>query len=221
VVTSDLTLSRISFKPFFTDTRFAAFSTGRFGGRFQLQGQGRSLAEVLGASGGHITLVMSGGTVSKLIVDAAGLDFGKAAPALLGSDESTDIRCAIGDFGVKGGRLDSNIFVFDTTSSNIDGRANVDLKDETMNAVIEAHPKSASLAAHTPIIIDGRLSHPSVGVDPKELAARGGAAAALSLLTPLVGIIPFIELGLGKDSDCRDLIDRARHDAGTQAPGES
>jgi uncharacterized protein involved in outer membrane biogenesis len=208
----DLKLKKLSLKGFFDGTRFESVSSGRFGGHIDLKGKGRSLAQVLGDSDGRLTVIMTGGQISLLLIEAAGIDIAKTAPLLLGPDKTTGIRCGIGDFGVKSGMLTSDIFVFDTTVSQIKGDARINLKDQTIDARIEAHPKEKSpLAARTPITIAGPLKKPSVGLDPKEAAARVGGSALLStLLTPIIGIIPFIELGLGKDSDCRGLIAEAR-----------
>lgn len=216
-VQSDLMLKRLSLKQFFTDPKFESLSAGHFGGQLKVKGSGRSLAEVLAASDGRITLMMTGGKISLLIVEAAGLDLGQAAPLLLGKEKSTDIRCAIGDFKVDNGLLNSEIFVFDTTDSNINGNASINLKDETINAKVESHPKDFSIgSARTPITVTGSLKKPTFGLDPKELAARTASAVVLgAFLTPLAAIIPFIELGLGEDSDCRGLIEQARSHAGT------
>jgi uncharacterized protein involved in outer membrane biogenesis len=211
-VESDLVLKRLSLKQFFENAHFKQLSSGQFGGRFKITGYGKSLADVMADSDGRVILMMAGGSVSELLVDAAGLDFGKATIALLGKDKSTAIRCAIGDFGVKDGALTSDIFAFDTTISNVEGRARINLKNETIDASVEAHPKEATLAASgTPITVTGKLKNPSIGISPEALAARGGAAAALTaFLTPLAGLIPFIELGLGEDSDCRGLLNQAK-----------
>ncbi|MGD0959377.1 MAG: AsmA family protein, partial [Methylomonas sp.] len=135
-----------------------------------------------------------------------------AIPLLLGKDKSTDIRCAVGDFKVENGLLNSDVFVLDTTDSNIAGKMRINLKDEALDAEVEAHPKDFSLlSARTPITVGGTLKNPSIGLDTKELALRGASAAVLgAFLSPLAAIIPFIELGLGKDSDCRELIQEAR-----------
>jgi AsmA family protein len=156
--------------------------------------------------------MMAGGKISLLIIEAAGLDIGQATPLLLGEDRSTDIRCAIGDFKVENGLLNSEIFVFDTTDSNIAGNMHINLKDETIDAKAEVHPKDFSvLSARTPITVSGTLKHPSIGLDAEELAIRSASAVVLGVfLTPAAAIIPFIELGLGEDSNCRDLIQQAR-----------
>lgn len=212
LIQSDLLIKRLSLKQFFTNPQFESLSAGHLGGRLKVKGNGRSLADVLATSDGRITLMMTGGKISLLIIEGAGLDFGQATPLLLGKDKSTAIRCAIGDFKVDNGLLNSEIFVFDTTDSNIVGNARINLKDETIDAKVETHPKDFSiLSARTPITVTGRLKHPTIGLDPKELAARSAGAIVLGVfLTPLAAIIPFIELGLGEDSDCRELIQQAR-----------
>jgi uncharacterized protein involved in outer membrane biogenesis len=219
-VQSNLLIKRLSLKQFFADPKFESLAAGYFGGQLKVKGNGRSLAEVLATSNGRIILLMSGGKISLLIVEAAGLDLGEATPLLLGKDKSTDIRCVIGDFKVEDGLLTSEIFVFDTTDSNIEGNARINLKDETIDAKVETHPKDFSIgSARTPITVTGQLKKPTIGLDPKELAARVASAAVLgAFLTPVAAIIPFIELGLGEDSDCKGLIEQARKHAEAQ-PG--
>lgn len=210
-VQMDLNLKRIGLKQFFNDSRFESFSAGHFGGRVKLAGKGKSLADVLATSNGAVTISMSGGEISLVIVEAAGIDLGELAPLLLGEDKNTRIRCAVGDFGVKDGLLTSNIFVFDTTDTNIQGEATINLKNEAMDIRAEAHPKDQSLLSlRTPLTIKGTMKKPSIGIDPVNLAAKGGVAAALGVLFPPLAIIPFIELGTGEDSDCRDLIAQAK-----------
>ena len=211
-VGTDIILKQLSFKDFFKDSRFAELSAGHFGGHIDLSGQGNSLADVMGDANGRLTLTMSGGRVSLLIVKAAGLDIANAAPLFLGKDESTGIRCGVGDFKVTDGRFDSQIFVFDTDDSNIQGTIDANLKTEGLAARIESHPKTPSLLEPlTSIVVGGTLRHPSVGVDPVEAGARGGIAVALTaVLGPLAAVVPFINLGLGKDSDCNALLQDAQ-----------
>ena len=210
-VHADIALKKLSLKGFFKNTRFEAVSEGHFGGHIDVAGHGHSLAEVLADANGRITMAIEGGKMSKFLVKVAGLDIGRATPLFVTQDETTTIRCGIGDFGLKNGLLKSDILVFDTTTNNIDGDATVNLKDEAIDAEIESHQKTGSpLSARTPITISGHLKKPSIGIDPKEEAARVGSAALLGvLLTPVAAILPFIDLGLGKDSNCHGLLDEA------------
>ncbi len=218
-VEMNLALRRLSLKQFFEGTSFESLSEGRFGGRIDLKGQGKSLAEVLATSDGRISVTMSGGQISLMLVEAAGIDIAEVTPLLLGSDATTRIRCAVGDFKVQDGVLNSDIFVFDTTDSNIQGDAAINLKEETINARIQTNPKDQSiLALKTPVIVSGKLKSPSIGLEPLELGARGVGAAILGAIFPPAAIIPFIELGLGEDSDCRELISAARQHAEQPKP---
>lgn len=222
-VAADLSLAELSLKRFFSNTRFESLSAGRFGGHVQLTGTGASLAQVLGASDGRLTMSMAGGQVSALMIHAANLDVAKAIVNLLGTDKPTALRCVVGDFNVKRGELSSNIFVIDTELSNITGTMNVNLGTEALNVRVEGHPKRPSpFVARTPIVITGTLKSPKVGIDPTEIGARGAAAAALGVLLPPLAIIPFIETGVGKDSDCAELIRQAESQDPQQAaaPGK-
>lgn len=215
VVETDLMLKNLSLKRFFDNTSFASLSSGHFGGRFKIKGAGKSLADVMANSNGRVALMMSGGSLSKLIADAAGLDIAHAAPELLDKDQKTDLRCAITDFGDKDGILNSDIFVVDTSASKIDGNTMINFKDETIDAKIEGHPKQATISGQIPITITGPLRHPSIGLGAKEAAARGGVAAALgAVLTPIAAIIPFINLDTAKDADCAALINTADTNSG-------
>jgi uncharacterized protein involved in outer membrane biogenesis len=216
-VTADITMKKLSLKSFFTDTRFEALTKGLFGGKIQVQGQGKSLADVLASSDGRITAIMSGGQISLLIIEASGLDIAESTALLLDHDKTTHIRCGVGDFKVTDGILDSETFILDTNDTNVQGKAKINLRDETINAQIKAHPKDPSLlAARTPITISGKLKKPSIGLSPGELGGRGAIAAILgTVLTPVAAIIPFIELGMGEDSDCKGLIAQAQKPAAT------
>ena len=66
------------------------------------------------------------------------------------------------------------------------------------------------------------MKDPAIGIQPIPLAGKGAAAAVLGvLLTPVAAIIPFIELGLGEDSDCSGLIAQARSKSGAPTPATS
>jgi uncharacterized protein involved in outer membrane biogenesis len=130
---------------------------------------------------------------------------------LLTNDKSTRVRCIIGSFNVNQGIMKTSPFVIDTADANINIAGQVDLGKETADLQISAHPKDVSLSANAPLNVKGSLKSPSVKPDTTVLAAKGAASAALgALLTPAAAIIPWIDLGLGKDSACHAMIDEAK-----------
>jgi len=184
-------------------------SAGEFAGHIDIRGKGRSTAELLGQSDGRVSLFMAGGQINLVLAEIAGLDVAETLGLLLGDKQKTvPIRCAVTDFEVRQGVMLANTLVFDTTDTNIVGNGSISLGDEGLDLVIRPHPKDISLfSLRTPILIQGSFKKPSVLPDPGALAARVGAATALGVvLTPLAALIPLLESGLGKDSDCHGLI---------------
>jgi uncharacterized protein involved in outer membrane biogenesis len=209
---TDLNIRSVKFAEFFKDSKFAAETGGLFGGHIQFEGKGRSTAEILGDANGGLSIFMTGGKFSNLLLELIGVDIAESLGLVLTKDKPVPVRCAVGDFSLRDGLMKSKILVFDTTDTKVTGEGTVNLRDEKLDLKLEAHPKDPSLLeARTPILIRGRLGKPEFGVDPSEAAVRGAAAVALGvLLTPLAALLPMIELGLGKDSPCQKLIAEAQ-----------
>jgi len=189
---------------------------GLVGGKLQIVGTGNSTAEVLGNGDGHLLLAMTSGQVSALLTELAGLDLLEALGfSVSGKDKTFGIRCMVSDARLEKGVLRTNSMVLDTTDTNIGAAGWVNLRDEALGFRLEAHPKDVSLLSfRAPVHVSGTLKNPKVGIDAATTGARVGAMAVLgALLTPLAALIPTIELGLGKDSDCTGLIDSAARSA--------
>lgn len=207
----DLTIRKLSLARFFANTRFADTTEGVFGGHVKLAGSGTSLADVLAVSNGEITLIMNGGRISRLLIEAADIDIAQALPLFLGKDKATHIRCGVVDFDVHNGQLDSKVFVLDTNDSLLVGNLGMDFKNERLDGRLDAKPKDSSIfSAQIPITISGPLKSPKVGLEGKRLGGKALAVGALAaLLNPLAALLPFVERGDAQDADCRALIANA------------
>ena len=186
---------------------------GLIGGRAKLAGTGISAADVLDSADGRATLAMTSGQISALLTELAGLDLLEALGfSMSGKERTFPIRCMVVDGTLQKGVLKTNALVLDTTDTNIGGAGWLNFRDETMSFRFEAHPKDVSLLAfRAPVNVSGTLKKPRVSIDPATTGARGALMVALGvLLTPLAALIPTIELGLGKDSDCTGLVAQAQ-----------
>ena len=56
----------------------------------------------------------------------------------------------------------------------------------------------------------GTLAKPRLTVDTGTVAARGLGALLLGFVNPLLAVVPLIETGPGRDSDCGRLIQEAK-----------
>lgn len=207
----DIKLQDYELAQFLNDAGLKDAGHGKIYGRIKLTGPGDTVQKSLANANGNIRFVMYGGEISTLAMELVGVDVAEALGLLAEGDKPAQIRCMAADMPVESGMIKINFFVFDTSDTLVQVTGTADLAGEQLDLRITAHPKDPSpLSVRTPITLRGPFAKPSVGIDPKPLAARAGAAVALgALLTPLAAILAFIEPGLETDSDCAKLLQDA------------
>ena len=193
---------------------------GVVGGRAQLKGQGNSVSELMAGGNGGLQLFMNGGDLSALLVNLAGIDLGNATLSLLGVPRRAKVRCMVSDFGLADGKLDTRLFLIDTSAANLIGKGGLNFQDESLDWHLRTEPKRLNVGSlATPIRVGGSLKDPSVYPEPKGLIAKGAAATVLGVfLTPLAALIPTLQLGLGENHDCEALLAQVRQQASQPVP---
>src|SRR5262249_37571519 len=138
----------------------------------------------------------------------------------LKGDEPIPIRCAIADFAVKNGVAQTNAFVFDTQVVNVGGSGTINLQNEQLDLKLQPEPKDKSVASlNSPLFVRGTSSQPKPAVDVKRIAAKGIGAALMAILNPALAVLPLLNEGRGKDSNCAALIATATSSARSAASG--
>lgn len=179
---------------------------GTINGNAKLAGSGNSVADMLGVADGRVALVSSGGDVSNLMLALAGANGAKIIRFLVLGDRNAKLHCAVAGFNVKQGLMTSEVLVVDTSDTNITGSGSINLRDETLDLTLIPLPKSPSLLSlRGPLHVTGTLSEPGIGLDKPTVTMRAGGALLLALINPLAGLLPLIETGPGKDSNCAQL----------------
>ena len=211
----DLQLAKL-----FPTVKQAQSSIGDLDGLIELSGSGDSVGKLLGSANGKIGVFMDEGKISRFLMELVALDLWDAARIKLKGDKDIEIRCAIADFGVKNGVMQANALVFDTTVVNVGGSGSINLKNEEMDLTLKPEPKDRSIASlNSPLYIRGTFSEPDVGPDMGRLAAKGAGAILLGIVNPLLAILPLLEEGKGKDSNCGQLIAQATSSSRSSASG--
>lgn len=208
----DSQIERVNLKEFLRGSTFMQETAGTLGGRAKLRATGTSVAQILGSADGQLFVVMAGGRISHLLVELAGFDIAESLGFALKGDEAVPIRCIVADMPAQQGVFDVRTLVFDTTDTVIYGSGKINMREETADVTFTPVPKDFSpLSVRSPIRIQGSFAEPSVFPDP----ARVGVDTTLkkildAVLTPVIGLLPPIDEGVGKDSDCGGLIERAK-----------
>jgi uncharacterized protein involved in outer membrane biogenesis len=187
----------------FPQAELTKSAIGRIGGDISLTGTGNSIAAILGSSSGDVAIGMGRGQISNLLMELAGLDIAEALKFLVTKDRTVPVRCAFGDFTVKGGVMQARALAFDTTDTLIVGKGQISLKDETLDLELRPRPKDRSiLALRSPLVVGGTFKDPSFRPDFKRLGLRGATALALGSIAPPAALLATIEVGPGEDSGC-------------------
>ena len=208
--TANLRVSDLSLPKLFPTIKEGQASIGDINGLIELAGRGDSVGEMLGASNGKVGVFIDGGKISRFMMELVALDLWGAARVKMKGDQPVGIRCAIADFGVKDGLMNTNAFVFDTDVVNVEGSGNVNLKSEELNLTLNPHPKDRSIASlNSPLYIRGTFGAPKFAPDWKRLGTKGAGALVMGVLNPLLAVLPLLQEGKEKESPCAALIAEA------------
>jgi len=190
-------------------------SFGILGGRLQYWVEGDSIADMAASADGGMFLLMTQGELDALLAELAGVDLPESLTVLIDPERSrTAINCAYLDLQSTNGVTDIATLVLDTNDVVFLADGSIDLNDETVDVIIEPHPKDASiLAAQTAAHINGSFSNLSVRPGQTVYARATAAAILATLATPAAALLPFVEAGTGSDSAYCDGMITALDDA--------
>jgi len=129
----------------------------------------------------------------------------------LTGDKRVKLRCGVADFTVRKGIMQVDALIFDTEVTTIIGTGNIDLGQEKLDLALNQKTKDTSpLSLRSPIYVRGSFAKPAAGVDKGRVVARALGAIVLGMVNPLLTLIPLVDPGPGKDSDCAQLVREAR-----------
>ena len=195
----------------FPTVELSKTSIGQVNGEFDLAGKGNSVGRMLASSNGKAGLVVAGGEISKLMMEKVGLHLWEILELKVTGDKLVKLRCGVADFDVKEGIMHTDALIFDTEVTTIVGTGSIDLGQEKLDLTLNQKTKNTSpVALRSPIYIRGSFAKPDVEVDKGRVAVRALGAIALGIVNPLLALIPLIDAGPGKDSDCGQLVRDAR-----------
>ncbi|NYT75403.1 AsmA family protein [Alcaligenaceae bacterium] len=182
-------------------------SFGELHGQAKLTGQGVSIAEILGHSNGHLQALVSRGTISQYLLEAAGLNLANMIILKLFGDDQIVLNCMASDFDVKNGLMQTEAFRLETDDTIVDITGTINLATEKIDMkIVPANKTLRVFTLRSPLYARGTLKHPDVGVEKGPLALRAGAAIALGVIaTPFAALLPLLNMGTNESSGCVSL----------------
>ncbi|WP_042298863.1 AsmA family protein [Paraburkholderia kururiensis] len=211
----------LKLKQLFPGVKSMQSALGEINGDASLTATGNSPAALAATSNGEVKALVTQGTISLLLMEAAGLNVANVVYEKLFGTRDVKINCAAADFVATDGVLDSRVFALDTEDAviNVDGKVN--LHDESMDLHIHPHTKGFRVfSLRSPLYVKGTFKDPHVGVDAAALALRGGAMVGLGLLNPFAALIPLIAPSNNQPLPCANLLAQMRQQPTAAPPGQ-
>jgi len=153
----------------------------------KVTGAGTSVRQLMAGLDGKLRVVSEKGRIDSTLLNVASADILSALP-LVDSKGDKDLRCAVVDFDVVKGIANAKALVLETGGLSVVGVGGLNLRDETLNLVLEPRAKKTSLlsAAIVPVAIRGTLAKPEPKVNPADLVtgvASNVASGAAAIMT--------------------------------------
>ena len=206
-----LSARHLKLKRLFPKQKTMQSALGEINGDARLSATGNSPAALAGTLDGEAKALVTQGKVSRLIMEAAGLNVANVVYEKLFGTRDIDINCMAADFAASDGVLDTKTFALDTADAVIGMDGKIDLRDESMDLTIHAHTKGFRVfTLRSPLYVKGTFKNPDVGVSKTAIALRAGAALGLGLINPLAALVPLIAPSRAQPTPCDSLIAKMR-----------
>lgn len=198
-------------------------SIGELNGEAELSGAGNSFAALLGSANGEVKALIQQGSISKFLLEAAGLNIASAVAAKLFGDHQVQINCMAADFGLKDGVMQTRFFVIDTPDAAISADGQVSFENETLNLKIRPDSKGVRvISLRSPLYVNGTFKKPDFGIDKGVVAAKAAAATVLGIAAaPAAALLALINPGPAEDSPCAALLRQAGKDPKAPSPAKA
>ncbi|GBH28592.1 AsmA family protein [Burkholderia vietnamiensis] len=202
-----LAARHLKLKQLFPTQKVMQTALGEINGDASLSATGNSPAALAATSTGEVKALVTDGRISRLLMEAAGLNVANVVYEKLFGNRDVNINCAAIDFVAKDGMLDPKVFALDTDAAliNVDGPIN--LRDESIDLKIHPHTKGFRVfSLRSPLYAKGTFKNPKVGADAGAPALRAGAMVGLGLINPFAALIPLIAPSNNRDGPCSELF---------------
>jgi uncharacterized protein involved in outer membrane biogenesis len=190
---------------------------GTLNGKIQISGPAESMSAFMGGLNGQVVFTVSKGKINNRIIGTLYADISDTLLNLLTQDrrkdQFIDMNCLVQSFDIRNG-LAQNFGLLDTTQTTLVTAGNIDLSREKLDVTFRSAPKGGlrikglgrlgfSLSTLTrPFKLSGRLSSPSLAVDPSQTAMSIGKILGGIALGPVGMAAILADVSLGDNNPC-------------------
>lgn len=151
----------LKLKQLFPTQKVMQSALGEINGDASLSATGNSPAALAATSTGEVKALVTDGRISRLLMEAAGLNVANVVYEKLFGNNDVKINCAAIDFVATNGMLDPKVFALDTDDALINVDGPISLRDETLDLKIHPHTKGFRIfSLRSPLYAKGTFKNP-------------------------------------------------------------
>ena len=146
---------------------------GRTNVLLDITSSGNSAHELASSLNGTINVEFENARIPKRYADYLSVDvFGWALSNTLAAQQYVNLNCVVADFTADGGEIKSKLLLADGPNMSLGGRVDLDLRDETIDAVLLPKQKRRLFTNISPIRLSGPIREPKVVAIPAQAAIQ-------------------------------------------------
>lgn len=209
-----LQANHFKLKELFPNVQAMRGSLGELNGKAELSGTGNSVAALLATASGNLQMLVNDGTISRNLMEIAGLNVGNYLVGRLFGDEEVKINCAAADLGMKDGLMTPRLFVFDTENALVQIDGSADFRNERLDLRVNPESKGMRVfSLRSPLYVRGTFKNPQAGVQAVPLMVRGAGMLALGVaVAPAAALLALVAPAAGGEEGnaCVPLLEQMR-----------
>lgn len=207
-----LTARNFKLKQLFPTFEPMQTSFGELNGDADISGRGNSVAALLGTANGDLKMLVNDGTISRGLMEIAGLNVGNYVINKMFGDQEVKINCAAADLGIKNGLATTRLFVFDTENAIVYINGTVNFSSEQLDLKISPESKGVRVfSLRSPLYVRGTFAKPDAGVQSGPLLLRGAGMVVLgAIMGPAAGLLALVAPSAGEPNQCAPLLEQMK-----------
>jgi uncharacterized protein involved in outer membrane biogenesis len=154
---------------------------GRTNVLLDLTSSGHSAHQLASRLNGRINVEFENARIPSLYTNYLSVDvFGWALSNTFAGEKYVNLNCVLADFTAKDGEIKSKLLLADGPNLSLGGRVDLDLRDETIDAVLLPKQKRRLFSKINPVSLNGPIRKPIVRAIPAQAAIQQIGILALS-----------------------------------------
>lgn len=165
---------------------------GRTNVNMDITAAGNSVHAMAAALNGVIRLEYENAKIPAWLINYLSVDvFGWVFSTAMPRQNHVTLNCIVAEFNASDGELNSKLLLADGPNLSVGGRVDLDLRDETLDAVLLPQQKRRLFSTITPVRLSGPIKSPTVLAIPVKAAIQ--EIGALTLSAPIYLSARFLE----------------------------